>query len=152
MPGRKYLYYQSQQPLTLMQVVGNQVEVGNWIRGRTVSNQETDSWSAHCTGQTSGLLAPFLNLRRSTGVKNVDWCLASLDTGVSFTRSQSMAMTSYKQHVCTLDGTGEPVHLYSEAHLRKNKFTIPTSPEQEYAHVHSENILKRGIKCSLRTR
>lgn len=73
--------------------------------------------TAYCIGQTSAPLALFtseLVNRSQEGESQVGWCLASLDS-VSFTRSLSIAVTSYKRRFCTLDCTMEPVGLYTEA-------------------------------------
>lgn len=144
------LAFPSQQSLTVMQV---DRKAGNWMRGRVASQHQTDSilyWPNKCSG------TPFTSepVNRSQGGESrFDWCLALLDS-VSFTRSLSIAMTSYKRHFCTLDCTGEPVGLYSILKLNGENITltIPRGATSEFS-LHSDKTqVKKGKKVQVEGR
>lgn len=96
-----------------------EIQSTHWKFGRGSELHHSSRQTACCTGQTSAVPALCFTsetVNRSQGGElEVDWWLASLDS-VSFTRSLSIALTSYKRHFCTLGCTGEHVGLYTETH------------------------------------
>lgn len=114
--------------------------------------------TAYCIGETSAL-PPQLPSERVNGSQGgeseVDWRLASLDS-LRFTRSLSIAVTSYKRHFCTLDCTTEqPVGLYTEAQRFEHNTNNSHWARTGVCIYTVDKILKgggkkKGIKCRWR--
>lgn len=134
----------------------SKAQAGYWMRGQVASWQQTDSilyWSNKCSAGTLFTSEPCN--RSQGGGSEVDWCLASPDS-VSFTRSLSIAVTSYKRHFCSLDCTGEPVGLYTNAWWVKynanNSHWAYTRVYSMYFHCDKNTVKKKktGIECRYR--
>ncbi len=120
------------------------MQAGNWTRGPSCITAADRQHIVLVKQVLCCTLFTSKSVNRSQGGESeVDWCLASLDS-VSFTRSLSIVVTSYKRHFCTPDCTGAPVGLYIEAqwveHNTNNSHRAYTGVCSMY--LHSDKIQK----------